>query len=182
MSRYLYWMWHLQGTWWKFLVATLNSNTKIKTFQDSQGRAALFASPFLQNLKCKFPQYFQILIGISPKLRWGFGFFIAWPLRICVCTTFRILSLVILITWGPESGLAKFFFCRICSSMVHFTIRQNQWTYVAHQQCKRLPTNPLNYTWRYDPWSVMDWWQIRAKLRLAEISQCAIAKYYDFRI
>ena len=42
---------------------------KNKTFPDSQGRAALFAGPFLQNLKCKFPQNFHFLTGISPKLR-----------------------------------------------------------------------------------------------------------------
>ena len=106
----------LNVTFTRYMMKVSCGNTEFKhqnqnkTFQDSQGRAALFASPFLQNLKCKFPQNFLILIGISPKLRWVFGFFIAWPLRICVFTTFRILSHVILMTWRPESGFAKYFF------------------------------------------------------------------------
>ena len=45
MSRYLYWMWLLQGIWWKFLVATLNSNTKIKTKPFKTARAELPSLP-----------------------------------------------------------------------------------------------------------------------------------------
>ena len=65
----------LNVTFKRYMMKVSCGNTEFKhqnqnkTFQDSQGRAALFASPFLQNLKCKFPQYFHILIGISPKLR-----------------------------------------------------------------------------------------------------------------
>lgn len=73
---------------------------------------------FLQNLKCKSIQNFHVFTAVSPKLRWRFGLFIDWPIRSYVNATFRILSHVILITWGPESDMGKTFFCRICSSMV----------------------------------------------------------------
>ena len=52
----------LNVTFTRYMMKVSCGNTEFKhpnqnkIFQDSQGRAALFASPFLQNLKYKFPQ------------------------------------------------------------------------------------------------------------------------------
>ena len=45
MSRYLYWKWLLQDTWWMFLVATLNSNAQTKTKPFQTARAELPSLP-----------------------------------------------------------------------------------------------------------------------------------------
>ena len=122
MARYLYWKWLLQGTWWMFLVATLNSNSQTKTKPFKTARAELPSLParFCKIWNANFLKIFTFSQEFLLSWDKDLDFLLAGHWEYMFLLLLEFFPHVILITWGLESGLAKFFFCRICSSMVPF--------------------------------------------------------------
>ena len=112
MSRYLYWKWLLQGTWWMFLVATLNSNsqTKTKPFQTARAELPSLPARFCKIWNANFLKIFTFSQEFLLSWDKDLDFLLAGHWEYMFLLLLEFFPHVILITWGLESGLAKFFF------------------------------------------------------------------------
>ena len=112
MARYLYWKWLLQGTWWMFLVATLNSNSQTKTKPFKTARAELPSLParFCKIWNANFLKIFTFSQEFLLSWDKDLDFLLAGHWEYMLLLLLEFFPHVILITWGLESGLAKFFF------------------------------------------------------------------------
>ena len=111
MARYLYWKWLLQGTWWMFLVATLNSNSQTKTKPFKTARAELPSLParFCKIWNANFLKIFTFSQEFLLSWDKDLDFLLAGHWEYMFLLLLEFFPHVILITWGLESGLAKFF-------------------------------------------------------------------------
>ena len=111
MARYLYWKWLLQGTWWMFLVATLNSNSQTKTKPFKTARAELPSLParFCKIWNANFLKFFTFSQEFLLSWDKDLDFLLAGHWEYMFLLLLEFFPHVILITWGLESGLAKFF-------------------------------------------------------------------------
>ena len=111
MSRYLYWKWLLQVTWWMFLVATLNSNaqTKTKPFQTARAELPSLPARFCKIWNANFLKIFTFSQEFLLSWDKDLDFLLAGHWEYMFLLLLEFFPHVILITWGLESGLANFF-------------------------------------------------------------------------
>ena len=112
VNVYLYWKWLLQGTWWMFLVATLNSNaqTKTKPFQTARAELPSLPARFCKIWNANFLKIFTFSQEFLLSWDKDLDFLLAGHWEYMFLLLLEFFPHVILIAWGLESGLAKFFF------------------------------------------------------------------------